>query len=117
MASQNLNERVKAVATEEAQKVRAVTTDAVKSRAYIYPVKVSLSSKMLVLKLTTQGHILFRLPQRPLEASDLKIDPNHHDGHWCDDIMFRSPLPPPSSYHGIHIWSRGRSISSLAHVE
>jgi hypothetical protein len=38
--SSDLNERVKAVATEEAQKIKAVTTDAVKSRAYIYPIKV-----------------------------------------------------------------------------
>lgn len=36
-----MDERVKQVATEEAQRVKAMTKDAVQSRAYLYPLKVS----------------------------------------------------------------------------
>ena len=115
--SSNINERVKSVATEEAQKIRAVTTEAVKSQAYIYPVKASLSYTKIELKLTVQGNLLLRLPQRPLEASNLKACTDHHDWHWCDDTMLRLFLPPASSYHGIHVWSRGRSLSSSVDIE
>ena len=35
-----MDQRVKQVVTEEAQQIKAVGKDAIKSRAYIYPVQV-----------------------------------------------------------------------------
>jgi hypothetical protein len=35
-------DRVKEVALEEAERIKALTTDAVKSQAYLYPLKASL---------------------------------------------------------------------------
>lgn len=34
-------DRVKEVAAEEAERIKALTTEAVRSRAYLYPIKVS----------------------------------------------------------------------------
>jgi len=38
----DMADRVKQVAAEESKKVKELTTDAVKSRAYLYPLKVCL---------------------------------------------------------------------------
>ena len=41
-------DRVKQVAAEESKKVKEMTTDAIKSRTYLYPLKVCLCSKCTV---------------------------------------------------------------------
>lgn len=45
-------DRVKEVAVEEAERIKALTTDAVKSQAYLYPLKVSPLAHMT-------GQVLF----------------------------------------------------------
>jgi hypothetical protein len=37
-----MSDRVKEFAVEEAERIQALTADAVKSRAYLYPLKASL---------------------------------------------------------------------------
>lgn len=39
-------DRVKDVATGEAERIRAITTEAVKSQAYLYPIKVCSTGLM-----------------------------------------------------------------------
>lgn len=41
-------DRIKQVATEESKKVKDMTTDAIKSRAYLYPLKVLTRSNATV---------------------------------------------------------------------
>lgn len=42
-----MDQRVKQVVVEEAQQFKAISTDAVKSRAYVYPIRVG--SRLFVL--------------------------------------------------------------------
>jgi hypothetical protein len=42
-SSTSMDERVKQVVAEEAQQIKAISKDAIQSRAYIYPIKVGFS--------------------------------------------------------------------------
>jgi hypothetical protein len=56
---ERLKERVTHVVREEAEQIRAVGTDAVKSQAYLYPIKVILQCLGANLLLTHQGVFYF----------------------------------------------------------
>ena len=57
---QDMSGRVKEVAVEEAERIKVYSTQAIKSRAYLYPVKVSES--MLFQRLPHMGVLTRCLP-------------------------------------------------------
>lgn len=77
----NMEDRIKETALEEVEKIKGLTTEAVKSRAYLYPIKVCLSIEFDVLQLKWYpGHILLHIPSKSLETLLVKSYADHH--HW-----------------------------------
>ena len=111
-----MDQRVKQVVVEETQHIKAVGTEAVKSRAYIYPVKVhfSLRKPGLIDLLIAAGRSLLCLAQGLMETTDVEAHPNHDHRRRHHARLLRPLLPPTSCYHGFHIWAcRGRIGSSV----
>ena len=67
-----MSDRVKQVAAEEAERVKAITIDAVQSQAYIYPFKVSINQGLSGQTDGPSGHFLLHHPQRALATLDLQ---------------------------------------------
>lgn len=96
-------EKVKEVAIEEAQRVKAVTTAAARSAAYLYPVRVSLSSLHLPpFTDLYQGHILLHYPSLAMETPNDQAHP--HADAWTrrDGIYVRLYIHTASRNHGFH---------------
>ncbi len=65
-------DKVKEVAAEEAERLRALTSEAVKSKAYLYPIKVRRTQCIREEADLKPGPLLFRRSQKLMASADFQ---------------------------------------------
>ena len=91
MASRTNQERVKAkvkeTVREEVERVRDISSEAVRSGAYLYPIKVkTLVTKNACTKLTSSGNCLFPSAPGSLAAAPFEAGAYSHSRGWRDKL-------------------------------
>ena len=110
-------DRVKNIAVEEAERVKALATDAVKSQAYLYPVKVvspSSSSRPKGYSDRLSGSRILCRTSQSLASSGLEAHPNNLSCFRRYNIHVRLCIFTASSCHGFYIRTGRRNLSRTA---
>lgn len=112
--------KVKEVAVEEAERIKTLTSDAVRSGAYLYPVRVSkvFSSSCssssfnrlkaigiigIELSKSQRQHIgnsILHLPPLSVETTHIQTGPHHQSRHRHHNIHVRLRLSSANGSHG-----------------
>ena len=97
-----MSEKVKEIATEDFQRARVLAQDAVRSGAYLYPIKVGWKYDVYrnILKLRIGHRLLFHPPQF-MEAPSLQTRPyrNPRTRRYRLHVCFYLSTSSRSPYH------------------
>jgi len=112
-------DRVKDVATEEAERLKGLAKEAVQSRAYIYPIKVALHGCAKSLPRTDRGigHLLFRQSQGIMASLGLKAHAHVDARCRCYYLHVRGCISTSGGTHGFHIRSDSSCVCGFTHLE
>lgn len=107
-----MEDKIKETALEEVEKIRGLTVEAVKSRAYLYPLKASMPSYQFDAQqlIIWSGNLLLLVSSKSVEALLVESDADHHYrrfGHYFH-VPFHISSPSCSACSGQ--WTSGCRI-------
>lgn len=114
-----MDAKVKEIAREDAERVKVLAQDAVRSGAYIYPIKVTMllltnGSRLLIY---SPGTLLLHISSLVMETSILEASTNSNYGCWRNDVYVRFRIPSPSRRPSDIQWPVGGSHNNSVGFE
>ena len=109
-------DKVKEVAVEEAERIKLLASEAARSGAYLYPLRVRCLTNFGVYFLNkhsanlypvdfSTGHRILSVSPLLMEAVDIKACTQRHLGGWDYHGHVHFYFPPADGSNGVHQWT------------